>query len=160
MLTPVARSPKLQNHDGQSAPPGFLPPHKDQEATPFRQSIVPSWELSGMLDRFVRISAIATPLLLVQTLGVSAQGVIPPGRYECWYFSRAQPGLNFTVNGGGSYTDVEGKPGKISLSGAGQIAFSGGAHDGSNAVYKGGNPPTISFVSPRGAEAAFCQLAR
>jgi hypothetical protein len=95
----------------------------------------------------------------ISTGFVLAQGV-PPGSYECWYFTRAQPGLNFTVGGGGAYTDVDGKKGSMAVGRDGKIVFSGGAHDGSNAVYKGGNPPTISFVSARGAEAAFCQLAR
>jgi hypothetical protein len=102
------------------------------------------------------LRAVSFALLFVpiSTGFVLAQGV-PPGNYECWYFTRAQPGLSFTVNGGGAYTDVDGKKGSIALGNDG-----GGAHDGSNAVYKAGNPPTISFVSAGGAEAAFCQLAR
>lgn len=95
---------------------------------------------------------------VVMTGPASAQE-IPSGRYECYYFTRAQSGLNFTINGGGSYTDVRGNPGHYSVSG-GRITFSGGAHDGNPARYKGGNPPKISFVNARGEEAAFCQLRR
>ena len=32
--------------------------------------------------------------------------------------------------------------------------------DGQTAVYKGGNPPTISFVNGNGEEQFFCQLAQ
>jgi hypothetical protein len=112
------------------------------------------------LSRYRGAAALALLLPFFVTVESRAQGAIPPGNYECWYFTRAQPGLNFTVNGGGRYTDVEGKPGSIAVGAAGQITFRGGAHEGSNAVYKGGNPPTVSFVGPSGAEAAFCQLAR
>src|SRR4051794_2612976 len=127
-----------RDRNGNSLPPGDLP----------------------MIGFSARGCAAATLFLLTQSVETGAQGAIPPGKYECWYFSRAQPGLNFTVNGGGTYTDVEGKSGTISMSAGAKITFRGGAHDGSNAVYKGGNPPTISFIGQRGAEAAFCQLAR
>jgi hypothetical protein len=102
---------------------------------------------------------ILTAAVLLPSGGSADAQDVPAGRYECYYFTTAQPGLNFTINGGGRYTDVEGKSGRYSVSG-GKISFSGGAHDGSPATYKGGNPPTVAFVSPRGAEAATCQLAR
>lgn len=101
---------------------------------------------------------IVAALSVLPLAPASAQGV-PPGSYECWYSTRAQPGLNFCITGNGSYTDVEGKRGAFSLGNGNAMSFQGGAHDGSRAVYKGGNPPTISFLGPSGNEAAFCQRA-
>ncbi len=40
------------------------------------------------------------------------------------------------------------------------MMFSGGNLDGHAAVYKGGNPPTISFVNGNGEEQFFCQFAQ
>jgi hypothetical protein len=106
------------------------------------------------------VAAMAALFVFMLTAQSEAQTAIPPGNYECWYFSRAQPGLNFAVKGGGRYTDVEGKPGTMAVGAGNKITFHGGAHNGSNAVYKGGNPPTVSFIGQSGAEAAFCQLAK
>jgi hypothetical protein len=82
------------------------------------------------------------------------------GSYECWYFTRAQPGLNFRIDSATSYTDVEGKRGTIALGPGNKLTFTGGAHDGSNAVYKPLKTPQVSFIGKSGAEAAFCELAK
>ena len=92
---------------------------------------------------------------------VSAQAqTMAIGSYECWYFTRAQAGLNFTINSATSYTDVEGKRGTLALGPGNKLTFKGGAHDGSNAVYKPLKTPTVSFIGASGAEAAFCELAK
>ncbi|MFZ2018956.1 MAG: hypothetical protein WAU90_09820 [Methyloceanibacter sp.] len=82
----------------------------------------------------------------------------PAGSYECWYFSTPQPLQNFNLKGG-SYTDSSGASGSVTSSG-GKMMFSGGNLDGQAAVYKGGNPPTISFVNGNGEEQFFCQFAQ
>jgi len=97
-------------------------------------------------------------VLVVLPFGAQAQMAV--GEYECWYFTRAQPGLNFKITGAGTYTDVEGKRGTYSLGANNQITFRGGAHEGSRAVYKNIEPPTVSFIGNSGAEAAFCELAK
>ena len=102
---------------------------------------------------------IGLALLAAMPAAAQAQSVAA-GSYECWYFTRAQPGLNFAITGAGTYTDVEGKRGTFTMGAGNSIAFKGGAHEGSRAVYKAINPPTVSFIGDRGAEAAFCQLVR
>jgi hypothetical protein len=82
----------------------------------------------------------------------------PAGSYECWYFSTPQPLQNFSLKGA-SYTDSSGASGSIESSG-GKLHFSGGNLNGRTAVYKGGNPPTISFVDGNGEEQFFCQLGQ
>ena len=83
----------------------------------------------------------------------------PNGRYECWFFRSARPGLNFNLLGGGRYTDVNGQAGTVAMSGA-QMTFSGAALTGQRGVYKGGNPPTVAILGPRGDEVSSCQLRR
>jgi hypothetical protein len=106
--------------------------------------IVPSrWILA------VAISAVAMPTL--------AQAQVPNGRYECWFFRSARPGLNFNLIGGGKYADVNGNAGTVSMAGA-QMAFAGAALDGQRALYKGGNPPTVAILGQRGDEVSSCRL--
>ena len=50
---------------------------------------------------------------------------------------------------GASNTDSSGATGEIENSG-GNLQFSGGNLNGQTAVYKGGNPPTISFIDDNG----------
>jgi hypothetical protein len=114
--------------------------------------------------RMTQMLSCATLCTLAVTLAAAvaptvAQAQAPSGSYECWFFSSARGGLNFTLAGGGRYTDVEGKSGIVSSSGA-QMTFTGGALDGQRAQYKGGNPPTVSILGPRGDEVSSCQLAR
>jgi hypothetical protein len=85
-----------------------------------------------------------------------AQGAIPTGRYECYYFTTPLPGMAFTINGPGSYSDVEGKAGTYTVTGS-QIAFSGAAFNGQHALFHPGSPPTIAFVGTGGRETEVCQ---
>jgi hypothetical protein len=112
-------------------------------------------------DRYVRnrfIKPLAVLALLVSGVAASRAETadIPTGKYECWYFTRPLPGMAFTVNGGGKYTDIEGKVGAYSVN-SGQLAFRGGALDGQQAVYRPGRPPTIAFLGTGGRETETCQ---
>jgi hypothetical protein len=97
---------------------------------------------------------------IVVATAAPAAAQMATGNYECWYFSRAQPGLNFTIDSQTSYTDVEGKRGTIALGAGNKLTFRGGAHEGSNAVYKALSTPTVSFIGASGSEAAFCERAK
>lgn len=85
------------------------------------------------------------------------------GDYECWYFSQAQSSLNFNVTGPGSYTGYDGAPGTFTISADGQVTFESGPlqgvmPDGFIARYEvRQGRPTLSYISGRGAEAAFCE---
>ena len=91
-----------------------------------------------------------------------AGGPAPNGTYECANFSggrlQQQGGLNFTLTGGGRYTDAAGQPGTVSQ--GGNMTFSGAGLDGQKAHYQGGQPPTFSMLGADGIETASCQLAR
>lgn len=89
----------------------------------------------------------------------SAANAQPAGKYECWYFTSPRAGLNFALLEGGRYTDVEGKSGTVTIAGA-NMTFHGAGLDGTRARYKGGNPPSVSVLGPRGDEVSLCQLAR
>ena len=73
-------------------------------------------------------------------------------------FQHAGPLQNFTMKGA-SNTDSSGATGEIENSGR-NLQFSGGNLNGQTAVYKGGNPPTISFIDDNGEEQFFCQLGQ
>jgi hypothetical protein len=96
--------------------------------------------------------------LLLSTAAANAQSA-PQGRYECWYFTSPRPLYNFALQTGGRYVDSEGNAGTIAVSG-GRMQFRGGNLDGLVGVYKGGNPPTVSFINERGEERFLCQLVR
>jgi hypothetical protein len=94
-------------------------------------------------------------------------GGVAAGSYECWANGSARMLLNFTIRTAAQYTGSDGKPGSYGYdANTGRITFKGGALDGAMpdgfyAIYqelKG--VPTVSFRSPRGAEASFCQKAR
>jgi hypothetical protein len=100
--------------------------------------------------------ALCLPLVLVCSYAFAEDA--PAGSYECWYFTTPQPLQNFNLKGA-SYTDSSGTSGSVASSG-GKMTFNGGNLDGQTAVYKGGNPPTISFINGNGEERFFCQLAQ
>jgi hypothetical protein len=102
---------------------------------------------------------LAAVLSAASSAAVQAQ-TVATGAYECWYFTRAQPGLNFNITGPGTFTDVEGKRGTFTVGTDNRMTFKGGAHEGSRAVYKPLKTPTVSFIGNSGAEAAFCELAK
>ena len=108
----------------------------------------------------------ALAFLVLSTPLLPAEGMAT-GSYECWANGQARLLLNFTVRSSTQYLDSDNKPGTYRMEpGNGQVTFKGGALDGAMpqgfiAVYhtpKG--KPTLSFRSPRGAEAAFCERAK
>ena len=91
-------------------------------------------------------------------LPLIATGIVcPGGQLRMLVFQHAGPLQNFTMKGA-SNTDLSGATGEIENSG-GNLQFSGGNY-GQTAVYKGGNPPTISFIDDNGEEQFFCQLGQ
>lgn len=88
---------------------------------------------------------------------------VATGAYECWANGEARGLMNFTVTGAGAYVGTDNKPGRFTVDAASHIAFAGGAMDGAMPdgyialyhVVQG--RPTVSIMSPRGAEAVFCQ---
>ena len=109
-----------------------------------------------ILPRLLAVSLLAA--LSASLPGSASAEDAPAGSYECWYFSTPQPQQNFNLKGA-SYTDASGASGSVESSG-GKLHFSGGNLNGQTAVYKGGNPPTISFIDGNGEEQFFCQLAK
>lgn len=116
-----------------------------------------------------RLSALL-PATLLLTAGLlpgaaAAQSPgMPTGSYECWANGAARMLMNFQVTAPGRYTDSEGKPGQFTLdAGTGRVSFQGGMLDGAMpdgfiaVFHTPGGRPTVSFRSPRGAEAAFCE---
>jgi hypothetical protein len=90
--------------------------------------------------------------------GGGTAGEVASGAYECWFSTRAQPGLNFTIEGGGRYRDVDGAAGTYSFDRAtGRLAFRGGALDGQIAAYPAKATPTVSFRNAQNREIAFCE---
>jgi hypothetical protein len=75
-------------------------------------------------------------LLGCLTAPSAAVAQAPNGAYKCWFFTSPRSGLNFKLSGE-SYTDSQGKPGTVSISG-GNMSFRGGGLDGIRAQYRGG----------------------
>lgn len=113
----------------------------------------------------IRQAAIA-----VLALGCSAAWAqdsgLAPGAYECWMFSSARLDLNFKVTGAGQYQGADNSKGKFTFDPRShEVTFLSGSLQGAmpkgfRAIYevrKG--KPTVSFVSPRGSEASFCEKA-
>jgi hypothetical protein len=91
---------------------------------------------------------------------------VATGSYECWANGAARMLLNFTIRNASQYTDSDEKLGTYTYDPAsGRITFKGGLLDGAmpngfQSIYHEPNrKPTVSFRSPRGAEAAFCEKA-
>jgi hypothetical protein len=80
---------------------------------------------------------------------------VPMGFYGCWTHTMRRPDVTFTVTGPGSYADSRGAAGTFRLEGN-RIRFSGGSLDRQLAVFKEGNPPTVSILGPGGKEDAYC----
>ncbi|HEU0120013.1 MAG TPA: hypothetical protein VFQ91_05765 [Bryobacteraceae bacterium] len=116
----------------------------------------------------------STPLRFALALTIAATALaaqspekISHGSYECWANGAARLLLNFSIRSSTQYIDSDNKPGLYSYnSKTGRLSFKGGALDGVMpsgfiAVYhepKG--RPTVSFRSPRGSEAAFCEKVK
>lgn len=102
---------------------------------------------------------VATPAAVAAPPG----GGVPVGSYECWANGAARMGMNFRVTGPGSYRNDSG-PGRLAVGAGGRLTLTGPMLEsmptGFIAVYHApGGRPTVSFRSPRGAEAAFCERA-
>ncbi len=118
-----------------------------------------------MACRIVRATVVA---VTVSSAGAAASAAdtapeMVSGDYECWFFSQPQPIMNFTVVGPGSYKGYDDSAGEYSIDAAGEVTFTSGTlegvmPDGYKAVYEVREGiPTLSFISNRGSEAAFCQ---
>ena len=104
-------------------------------------------------------------------LGQNAKAAPTPaqvatGSYECWANGAARMLLNFTIRNGTQYSDSDEKSGTYAYDPAsGRITFKGGLLDGAmpngfqSIYHEPKGRPTVSFRSPRGAEAAFCEKA-
>jgi len=106
--------------------------------------------------------AAATVFAAFQTSAASAG--MATGPYACWYFSDARLTFNFTVLNADSYNGYDGTPGKYALDAASkEVTFvsgtlEGAMPDGFKAIYEVRQGiPTLAYISPRGAEALFCQ---
>jgi hypothetical protein len=117
------------------------------------------------LPIFLRVVTAACTLMVPAF--TQSPGAVSTGTYECWANGEARLLLNFTIRNRSQYTDSEGKPGAYSYdSASGRVTFKGGMLDGAmpngfQAIYhepKG--KPTVSFRSPRGSEAAFCEKVK
>lgn len=105
--------------------------------------------------------------LLVAAPAVSAgPGGVPVGTYECWANGSARMNMNFRVTSPGTYTKTGGGSGggRMAVGPGGRLTLTGTMMEsmpaGFIAVYHApGGHPTVSFRSPRGAEAAFCERA-
>lgn len=97
-------------------------------------------------------------------MAADAPASVAAGSYECWANGQARLLMNFTIKSATQYADYENKPGIYQYdSKSGKVAFKGGGldgvmPDGFTAIYHvPQGRPTVSFRSPRGAEAAFCE---
>ena len=95
------------------------------------------------------------------------QGGVAAGSYECWANGQARMLLNFTIGGGGKYTDSDGKVGSFGFDAkTARIVFKGGLLDGFMpqaffAIYhEPQGRPTVSFRNSGGSEATFCEKVK
>ncbi|MGE0715697.1 MAG: hypothetical protein AB7P02_09650 [Alphaproteobacteria bacterium] len=118
-----------------------------------------------MRNQFRTAIAAAACILAANAAATAAVKAVATGSYECWANGQARMLMNFTVTGAGAYRASDGSNGRFTLSPAtGAVAFTGYMKDvmpdGFVAVYHEKNgKPTVSFRSPRGSEAAFCEKA-
>jgi hypothetical protein len=96
-----------------------------------------------------------------------APSKVAVGSYECWANGAPRLLMNFEIKDGTKYTDSDGKTGTYSYdASSGRITFKGGALEGVmpagfvSIYHETKGKPTVSYRSPRGAEAAFCEKAR
>ena len=106
-------------------------------------------------------------LAQVQAAKESAPAKVAFGSYECWANGSARALLNFAIRSPSKYTDTDGQPGAYSYDQkTGAITFKGGGLDGVmpagfySIYHEPKGIPTVSFRSPRNAEASFCEKAR
>ena len=100
---------------------------------------------------------------------LAAKNAPPPkalaaGAYECWAYSSPRLLLNFKVTGDGQYQGSDNSSGRFRFDAAGrQVTFLSGTLAGAmpagfKAIYElRRGKPTLSYQSPSGNEAAFCE---
>ena len=115
-------------------------------------------EARSMLRGIAAVGFLCSLIPLV----AAAQGTgIPVGKYECWNGGSARMAYNFVSWDGGRYTNTEGYPGTYELAPRTKtVTFHGAALDGQKAIYRPGNPPTVSILGPSGNAVGDCQLVR
>jgi hypothetical protein len=108
------------------------------------------------------VKAHTTPYLVStapKTPAPFSGGPMVMGRYECWTYTgghlEAAMMENFSLAGGGRYTDAGGHAGTYSVS-SGLLTFRGGGLNGMRAKYIPGvpgsaNPPHMQFIGSRGS---------
>lgn len=90
-------------------------------------------------------------------------GLVAQGDYECWANGQARMLMNFTITAPGEYTASDGSTGTFDYDpSTGVITFTGYMRDIMLDTWvvnyhEQGGVPTVSYVSDRGAEAAFCE---
>ncbi len=139
----------------------MTPPLATRECKPNPSAGVSSIPVSALAGTPAPAGSPAAAPVTPQASGVSM------GSYECWGNGSARMLLNFSIRSASQYTGSDGKPGSYSYDpSSGRISFRGGALDGVMpqgfyAIYHQPNGvPTVSFRSPGGSEASFCQRAR
>lgn len=109
----------------------------------------------------MRLFLVCAGLIVQTTWAVAAD--MAAGSYECWHFSQPRLLLNFTVTGPETYEGYDGTTGTYSLGADNVVTFLSGPlqdimPDGFSARYEVRNgKPTLSYISGRGSEAAFCE---
>lgn len=148
--------------EGAMTPP--METHQCKKNPAAGATSIPLASLEGTPAPAGAIPAAAAPAAVG---GQSAVSKVAQGSYECWANGSARMLLNFSIAGGTQYKGSDGKTGAYVYDAkTGRIIFKGGALDGAlpdgfYAVYhepKG--RPTVSFRSPRGSEASFCEKVR
>jgi hypothetical protein len=108
--------------------------------------------------KYVRAETVVWAPLHTAAPAVKYGGAMVMGRYECWTYSggRLEAAMmeNFTLYGGGRYTDAGGHSGSYTVSG-GMITFRSAALNGVRGGYIQGrvgsnNPPHVQFVNAHG----------
>jgi hypothetical protein len=83
-----------------------------------------------------RLGAIAFGVFALAAMlpGAVAAKAVPPGRYECWFYTTPQHLKDFTLNGS-TYIDASGVSGSVTISGN-ELTFRGGNLDGRTGIYR------------------------
>ena len=126
-------------------------------------------ELDVGASDFIRAAthpAAGVPAQPVSTAAAAqgAGGAVAQGVYECWSSGQANFMLNFTITGPHQYSGANGRGGSFAFDASSKrITFKDGSLAGAmpagfySIYYVPQGRPTVSFRSPSGNEAAFCQ---
>jgi hypothetical protein len=145
----------------------MTPPMSAQQCKPNTAEGVSSIPLSTLTGTQAPAGTTAPAPSPQPSQQAASSGSVKTGSYECWANGQARMLLNFSIGSGSQYTGSDGKAGSYSIdSNTGRIKFKGGALDG---VMPDGfyalyhlvqGRPKVSFMSPSGSEASFCQWVR